>query len=81
MASPAGRLARVAAGAGLIGFGLGRGQKAWPATALGLLPLAMGAFDWCAFAPLAGLPVDGEQLREALDDEERDLYLTHIGSL
>lgn len=81
MASPAGRLARVAAGAGLIGFGLGRGQKAWPITALGLLPLAMGAFDLCALAPLAGLPLDGEQLRETLDNETTDYYTGRIGSL
>ncbi|MDQ2794044.1 MAG: hypothetical protein M3Y12_08555 [Bacteroidota bacterium] len=80
MASPAGRLARVALGAGLIGLGLGRGQKGWPLAALGLLPLSMGAFDLSALAPLAGLPVQGEQLRDVLNDDS-DYYLAHIGTL
>ena len=80
MASPAGRLARVALGAGLIGMGLGRGQKGWPLAALGLLPLSMGAFDLSALAPLAGLPVQGEQLRDILNDDS-DYYTAHIGTL
>jgi hypothetical protein len=41
----------------------------------------MGAFDLCALAPLAGLPVDGEQLREVLDHELTDYYAARIGSL
>ena len=82
MASPTGRLARVALGAGLIGLGLGRGQKGWPLAALGLLPLSMGAFDLSTLAPLAGLPAQGELLREALDDDEdADYYATRIGTL
>lgn len=84
MASPAGRLARVALGSGLIGLGLGRGQKGWPLAALGLLPLTMGAFDLCALAPLVGLPLQGEQLREALNDaaeDDTDYYATRIGTL
>ena len=80
MASPAGRLGRVALGAGLIGLGLGRGQKGWPLAALGLLPLSMGALDLCALAPLAGLPVQGEPLREALTDDS-DYYAARIGTL
>ena len=80
MVSPAGRLARVALGSGLIGLGLGRGQKGWPLAALGLLPLSMGAFDLCVLAPLAGLPVQGEQLRNALTDDN-DYYATRIGTL
>lgn len=80
MVSPAGRLARVALGAGLIGLGLGRGQKGWPLAALGLLPLSMGAFDLSALAPLAGLPVQGEELRDALNDDT-DYYVTRIGTL
>ena len=80
MVSPAGRLARVALGAGLIGLGLGRGQKGWPLAALGLLPLSMGAFDLSALAPLAGLPVQGEQLRDILNDDS-DYYTAHIGTL
>lgn len=80
MASPAGRLARVALGSGLIGLGLGRGQKGWPLAALGLLPLSMGAFDLCALAPLAGLPVQGKPLRDALNDDA-DYHAAHIGTL
>lgn len=80
LTSPAGRLARVALGAGLIGLGLGRGQKGWPLAALGLLPLSTGAFDLCALAPLAGLPVQGEQLRDALADDT-DYYTARIGTL
>ena len=80
MASPAGRLARVALGAGLIGLGLGRGQKGWPLAALGLLPLSMGAFDLSALAPLSGLPAQGEQLRDVLNDDS-DYYTAHIGTL
>ena len=81
MASPAGRLARVALGAGLIGLGLGRGQKGWPLAALGLLPLSMGAFDLSALAPLAGLPAQGEQLRDVLSEGDTDYYTARIGTL
>ena len=80
MASPAGRLARVALGSGLIGLGLGRGQKGWPLAALGLLPLSMGVFDLCVLAPLAGLPMRGQQLRDILSDDV-DYYATRIGTL
>lgn len=80
MSSPAGRLARVALGAGLIGLGLGRGQKGWPLAALGLLPLSLGALDLSALAPLVGLPAQGDQLRDALDDDA-DYYVTRIGTL
>ena len=80
MTSPAGRLARVAVGAGLIGLGLGRGRKGWPLAALGLLPLSMGAFDLCALAPLVGLPLQGEQLRAVLG-ELPDYYAMRVGTL
>lgn len=66
IASPAGRLARVAIGTALIGTGLTQGRKGLPLVAVGLLPLAMGATDSCLLAPLAGLPFEGPQLREIL---------------
>lgn len=66
IASPGGRAARVAIGTGLIGTGLALGRKGWALSALGLVPLAMGVFDWCLLAPLEGLPFDGPQLREVL---------------
>jgi hypothetical protein len=33
---------------------------------IGLLPLAAGVFDFCLFAPLAGLPFNGAALRATL---------------
>ena len=66
IASPAGRLTRVAVGASLLAAGLAQGRKGWGLATLGLLPLSMGAFDWCLLAPLKGLPFDGPKLREAL---------------
>lgn len=66
IASPAGRLIRVAAGTSLIAVGLAQGRKGWALATIGLLPLSMGAFDWCLLAPLKGLPFDGPKLREVL---------------
>ena len=66
MASPAGRLTRVAVGTSLTAVGLAQGRKGWALAAVGLLPLSMGAFDWCLLAPLEGLPFAGSQLREVL---------------
>lgn len=69
IASPAGRIARVAVGTSLIAAGLAQGRKGWALAAVGLLPLSMGAFDWCLLSPLKGLPFDGVQLREVLGSE------------
>lgn len=66
IASPYGRLARVALGTALIGTGLTQGRKGLPLVVVGLLPLAMGATDSCLLAPLAGLPFDGEHVRDIL---------------
>lgn len=66
MASSAGRLTRAAAGTSLMAAGLAQGRKGWALAAAGLLPLAMGAFDWCLLAPLKGLPFEDPQLREVL---------------
>ena len=66
IASPAGRATRVAAGTSLIVAGLAQGRKGWPLAIAGLLPLSMGAFDWCLLAPLMGLPFEGQQLRDTL---------------
>lgn len=66
IASREGRAARVAIGTALIGTGLALGRKGWGLSALGLVPLSMGAFDWCLLAPLKGLPFDGQQLRDTL---------------
>ncbi|MFC6224998.1 YgaP-like transmembrane domain [Hymenobacter artigasi] len=66
IASPGGRAARIAIGTGLIGTGLAMGRKGWALSVLGLVPLSMGAFDWCLLAPLNGLPFDGPQVRAIL---------------
>ncbi len=72
IASPGGRAARVAIGTGLIGTGLALGRKGWALSALGLVPLTMGAFDWCLLAPLNGLPFDGPQVRAILGPQPSD---------
>lgn len=72
IASPGGRAARIALGTGLIGTGLALGRKGWALSALGLVPLAMGAFDWCLLAPLSGLPFDGPQVRAILGSRPAD---------
>ena len=72
IASPSGRAARVAIGTGLIGTGLALGRKGWALSVLGLLPLSMGAFDWCLLAPLNGLPFEGPKVRAILGPEPAD---------
>ena len=69
IASPGGRAARIAIGTTLIGTGLVLGRKGWGLSVAGLLPLAMGAFDWCLLSPLRGLPFEGPQLRKVLGSE------------
>ncbi len=67
MASPQGRVFRIAAGTALIGVGLLRKHKNWGLAALGTLPLAMGATDSCLLGPLNGLPFPGSELRAAIN--------------
>jgi hypothetical protein len=65
MASTAGRLARIAAGAALIAwgwFGLG-GTAGVIVAVVGALPLVAGLFDFCVFAPLFGAPLNGGKIR------------------
>ena len=83
IASPAGRITRVAVGTSLIAAGLAQGRKGWALVTLGLLPLSMGAFDWCLLAPLEGLPFEGPQLREVLgpppvEADPQDSLESHI---
>lgn len=66
ISSPAGRLTRVAVGASLITAGLVQGEKGRALAALGLVPLTVGALDWCLLAPVMGLPFEGEALRREL---------------
>lgn len=61
MASNNGRLLRIVAGIALIVLGLSGGN--WLVAAIGLLPLAAGAMDFCVFAPLLGQPFSGKDIR------------------
>ena len=68
LASMPGRVVRAAAGIALIlvGLLLVGGTWGWVLAAVGLVVLAAGAFDFCIFAPLFGLPFMGPALRKAL---------------
>ncbi len=68
LGSSAGRVTRAVAGVVLIVLGLAviHGIGGYIVAIIGLLPLAAGVFDFCIFAPLAGLPFSGSQLRAAL---------------
>jgi Protein of unknown function (DUF2892) len=68
LASSAGRVIRALAGIVLIILGLAviGGVGGYIVAIVGLIPLAAGAFDFCVFAPLAGLPFGGSQLRGVL---------------
>jgi hypothetical protein len=65
MASPAGRITRIVAGIGLIIWGLLglTGTSGLVVAMIGLVPLAAGLFDFCAFAPLFGDPLSGAKIR------------------
>ena len=68
LGSSAGRVTRIIAGVVLIVVGPVTVQGAAGAilAVVGLAPLAAGVFDFCIFAPLAGLPFSGEGLRKAV---------------
>lgn len=65
MASTAGRLLRIVAGAALIAWGvLGLGGTTGIIVAIvGAVPLLAGLFDFCIFAPLFGAPLSGPKIR------------------
>jgi hypothetical protein len=65
LASSTGRLVRAIAGIALILLGVlvVQGAAGWIIAAIGMVPLAAGAFDVCVFAPLAGLPFSGPAIR------------------
>jgi hypothetical protein len=71
LASLAGRVVRLVAGLALIliGFLAVQGIWGWVLVVVGLVPLLAGLFDYCLFAPLAGLPFAGKALRQALDEK------------
>lgn len=60
MGSPAGRVARIVAGAALIAGGIVIGGPAgWVVSVVGLVPLAAGTGNVCLFAPLFHAPLRG----------------------
>ena len=63
MASPAGRITRIAAGLLLIAAGVVFGGGWWVLAVVGLVPLGAGLFDVCVIAPLFRRPFSGRQLR------------------
>jgi hypothetical protein len=67
MASTAGRIVRIVAGAALIAWGLlGLGGTAGVIVAVvGAVPLLAGLLDFCIFAPLFGAPLSGSAIRAA----------------
>jgi len=68
--SPAGRVIRLVAGIGLIGWGYTH-RGSGPSLALmvvGLIPLATGAFDLCLISALLGGPIRGAQVRSPGSD-------------
>ncbi len=68
LASTTGRWVRIIAGIVLVlvGVWLVSGVWSWVLIIVGLVPFAGGVFDVCFFAPLFGLPFQGEALRQKL---------------
>lgn len=66
MSSPAGRVLRVVAGAGMIAGGIAADSDLGTGVAVaGLVPLLAGAFDFCVLSPLFGGPLSGKAIRAA----------------
>lgn len=65
IAGTGGRIARIAAGLGLVGTGvwLVGGTRGTILAVAGLVPLAAGTFDVCLVAPLFGAHVRGQDIR------------------
>lgn len=66
MATPAGRIARIVAGAVLIWAGLARvgGTGGVVLAVVGALPLAAGLFNFCAISAVIGAPFWGRKALE-----------------
>ena len=66
MSSATGRILRVIAGLVMIGLGVRAGTTGGYILAIvGLVPLALGIFNWCVLAPLLGVPFEGSELRRS----------------
>ncbi|MGE5623614.1 MAG: YgaP-like transmembrane domain [Methanocella sp.] len=67
LATPAGRVVRVAVGAVLVLLGVstrGTWRSSIPFVVIGLIPLIAGAFDLCFLSAVAGGPLRGDEFRE-----------------
>ena len=64
--SPSGRFARIVAGIGLIAWGYTQhdGAAGIVFIAVGLVPLATGAFDLCLISAILGGPLSGAGIRK-----------------
>jgi len=66
MATPAGRVLRVVAGAGMIAGGISMDSNGGNALAVvGAVPLSAGLFDICWLSPIFGGPLKGKDIRAA----------------
>lgn len=66
MSSPAGRVLRVVAGAGMIAGGIAADSDGGTILAgVGAIPLLAGTFDFCVLSPLFGGPFWGRDIRAA----------------
>lgn len=66
MSSGTGRLTRIVAGVALIAVGYVMHSTAGTILAVvGIVPLAAGVFDICAFAPLFGASLKGSEIRRS----------------
>lgn len=64
MSSPAGRILRIAAGAGMIAGGIAADSDLGTGIAIaGAVPLLAGTFDFCVLSPLFGGPISGKAIR------------------
>lgn len=65
--SPAGRIARILAGLGLIGWGYAQraGSGGIILMVVGLVPLTAGVFHLCLISALLGGPINGSRIARA----------------
>lgn len=69
IASPTGRVVRIAAGLTLAATSLiGAKKPNLLLLGISMVPLSAGLFDWCVMGPLAGKPFQGEELRRQLSE-------------
>ncbi|MGO9900040.1 MAG: DUF2892 domain-containing protein [Solirubrobacteraceae bacterium] len=63
MRSTSGRAARILAGAAIVAVGLAavRGPAGVVIAIVGLVPIAAGVFNFCLFAPLFGMDLNGRK--------------------